>query len=151
MYDNILIPTDGSERANVAADHAIAIATQFDATLHVLSVIDSRDLEITTPTEIDIDQLRATYREQSETAVDEVVRRATEADRPTTTDIQIGVPHQTITDYVAEHDIDLVVMGTHGRTGLNRALLGSVVEQVLRTAKAPILAVRSEQSLSDDQ
>lgn len=143
MYDTILTPTDGSDAANVAAEHAIAIATQFDATLHVLSVIDTRTVGITTPTEIDVEQLRAAYRTQSETAIAEVEQKADEANQPTTTDIRLGVPDRTIIDYVDEHSIDLVVLGTHGQTGLGHALLGSVSERVFRTATASVLAVRS--------
>ncbi|MFH5800855.1 universal stress protein [Haladaptatus sp. CMAA 1911] len=150
MYKTILIPTDGSEHANIAVEHAVALAAQFDATLHVLSVIDTRHLGITTPTELDIEQLRSAYRKQSEEAIDEAVRRATVADVSTVTDIQIGVPHRTITEYVDEHGIDLVVIGTHGRTRLRQTLLGSVAEQVLRTSSAPVLAVRSDQQLVDD-
>ncbi|RRJ28708.1 universal stress protein [Halocatena pleomorpha] len=151
MYDTILIPTDGSDAANAAAKHAIAIAIRFDATLHVLSVIDTRSVGITTPTELDVEQLRAAYRTENEAAIEKVVEKATNANQPTTTVIQLGVPDRTITDYVTEHDIDLVVMGTHGRTGVTRALLGSVAEQVLRTSSAPVLTVHSDQDLPDDR
>jgi nucleotide-binding universal stress UspA family protein len=53
-----------------------------------------------------------------------------------------GTPHQAILDYIGEHDIDLVVMGTHGRTGLDRYLLGSITEKVVRLSDAPVLTVR---------
>lgn len=53
-----------------------------------------------------------------------------------------GAPHQAILDYVAEHDTDPVVLGTHGRTGLDRYLLGSVTEKVVPRSDAPVLTVR---------
>lgn len=53
-----------------------------------------------------------------------------------------GTPHQAILDHIDEHDIDLVVMGTHGRTGLDRYLLGSITEKVVRLSDAPVLTVR---------
>jgi nucleotide-binding universal stress UspA family protein len=61
-----------------------------------------------------------------------------------------GAPHQAILDYVDEHDIDLVVMGTHGRTGLDRYLLGSVTEKVVRLSDAPVLTVRMPAESADE-
>lgn len=150
MYDTILIPTDGSKHADIATDHAIVLANQFDATLHVLSVIDTRHLGITTPSEIDVEQLRSSYRKESEAAVDEAVHKATEAGVQTIAEIRIGVPHRTIAEYVEDHDVDLVVMGTHGQTHLSRSLLGSVADQVLKTSAAPVFVVRSDIFLSDE-
>ena len=58
-----------------------------------------------------------------------------------------GAAHRAICDYAREHDIDLIVMGTHGRTGLAHAALGSVAERVLRGAPSPVLIVRPDQDL----
>ena len=55
-----------------------------------------------------------------------------------------GRPHRAIVDYAAEYDVDLIVMGTHGRTGLDRYLLGSVTERVVRLSDVPVLAVGEE-------
>jgi nucleotide-binding universal stress UspA family protein len=55
-----------------------------------------------------------------------------------------GAPHTTILEYADEADVDLIVMGTHGRSGIHRYLLGSVTERVVRTADAPVLTVRME-------
>jgi nucleotide-binding universal stress UspA family protein len=65
-------------------------------------------------------------------------------DVQTRTEVRSGNPHETILDYTDEHDIDLVVMGTHGRTGLDRYLLGSVTEKVVRTSDVPVLTVRGD-------
>jgi nucleotide-binding universal stress UspA family protein len=61
-----------------------------------------------------------------------------------------GAPHRAILDYVDEQDIDLIVMGTHGRTGLDRYLLGSVTEKVVRLSDAPVLTVRMPAESADE-
>jgi nucleotide-binding universal stress UspA family protein len=148
MYENILAATDGSDYAKNAVDHAIAIASQFDATLHVLSVIDTRDLGVTTPAEIDIDILREPLREESETAISDALSKTDETDLPVVSEIVIGVPSREITAYATENDIDLIVMGTQGRSALKRALLGSVTTDVLQSSTIPVLAVQLDQQLS---
>lgn len=70
-----------------------------------------------------------------------VLQRAEGANIPAIEAIRLGVPHETIREYVDEEDIDLVVMGTHGRTGLERALLGSTTERVVRTVDTPVVTV----------
>ncbi|EJN58734.1 universal stress protein [Halogranum rubrum] len=140
MYDRILLPTDGSEWSVAAARHAFALARLDGGTIHVLSVVDVRHFE---------EELVGTDRregmsiaEQSaHAAVDHVQTLAEEAGCRVRTSVRQGMPHTTIVDYAASHDVDLVVMGTHGRTGLQRFLLGSVAERVLRAASAPVLTV----------
>ena len=61
------------------------------------------------------------------------------------TETREGVPHDTILEYAEEADVDVVVMGTHGRSGLDRYLLGSVTERVVRSAEVPVLTVRMEE------
>jgi nucleotide-binding universal stress UspA family protein len=142
MYDDILVPTDGSEHATAALREALELADEYGATLHVLSVVDSRDLGLTTPA--DVESLRDGLRAGSERAVEDAVARAAEAGVPTTSTVEVGLPHRAIVDYVADHGVDLVVMGTHGRSGLERVLIGSVTERVLRRARAPVLTVGSD-------
>jgi nucleotide-binding universal stress UspA family protein len=150
VYDRVLVPTDGSEAANAAAAHAIDIAERYDATVHTLYVVDVRMSPISTgmDREAVLDLLdrsdrqpTAAIRDRAETAGVTVVEA-----------VRLGVPHETIRAYVADEDIDLVVMGTHGRTGLERALLGSVTERVLRSGDVPVLTVRgeSEPARADD-
>lgn len=145
MYDAILVPTDGSETASNATDVAISLAKQHDATLHVIHVVEFVDL----PGEYTAfeDELV----ERGNQVVNEVDKRARNAgieshlavleqDRPT---------HETILAYATDHDIDLFVMGTHGRTGVDRFLLGSVTERTLAAASQPVLTVRDEATLAD--
>jgi nucleotide-binding universal stress UspA family protein len=141
MYERILIPTDGSECADSAVDHAIDIATQYDAELHVLSVVDTRDMSHSAPA-ISPQQVEQTLRERAESVVESVAERAADAGVETITAVEPGVPDDVVVEYAADHDCDLVVMGTHGRTGLQRYLLGSVTERTVRRSSVPVLTVR---------
>ncbi|SEO23301.1 Nucleotide-binding universal stress protein, UspA family [Halogranum amylolyticum] len=140
MYDRILLPTDGSEWAISAARHAFALARLGDGTVHVLSVVDLRHFEdeLVGP---DREEGMSVAEQSAHAAVDHVRKLAEEADCRVQTSVRQGIPHTAIIDYVAAHDVDLVVMGTHGRTGLQRFFLGSVAERVLREAPVPVATV----------
>ncbi|AQL42024.1 hypothetical protein BV210_04510 [Halorientalis sp. IM1011] len=143
-YDTILVPTDGSEGALAAADHAVGLAERYDATVHVLAVVDVDEVALTTPTDVNVGDLKSTLRASAQSNVDEIVSRAERADRPTEEAILVGVPHRAIVDYVEDEGIDLIVMGTHGRTGVRRVLLGSVAERVVRTSPSPVMTIRPD-------
>lgn len=139
MYTRILLPTDGSETTDRALEHALDLAGQYDAELHVLYVVDA--------TVFANDVETGTIVEEFETVgnriVDNATQRAADAGiEPARTAVVRGTPHERILEYIDENDIDLVVMGTHGRTGLDRYLLGSVTEKVVRLSDAPVLTVR---------
>lgn len=139
MYDAVLLPTDGSEGTRGAVEHAIGHAEQYGATLHVLYVVDARVGVARESTPADI--LEA-LDEQGQRAIDDVITQAEAADVGTIEGvIARGDPHRAILDYVDQEGIDLVVMGTHGRTGLDHYVLGSVTEKVVRLADVPVLTV----------
>jgi nucleotide-binding universal stress UspA family protein len=138
MYDDVLLAVDGSEGSKRAADEAIAQAATHGAALHVVSVVDATTADVGSTGG---DVLRALEREQ-QAAVDEAVERARAADVPTVeASVLSGVPASAIVEYAADRDVDLVVVGTHGRTGIEHVVLGSVAERVVRTADAPVLVV----------
>ncbi|WP_323173535.1 universal stress protein [Natrialba sp. PRR66] len=140
MYDRILLPTDGSNESMVANEHAIDLATTYDARLYVLHVVDTRPYDAESITQSVIEPLE----ERGQQAVDEVVETASaHGFDEIETDIVRGEPHDMILEYVDEHDIDLIVMATHGRTGVKRYLLGSVAEKIVRTAPVPVHVVRA--------
>jgi nucleotide-binding universal stress UspA family protein len=142
-YETVLVPTDGSDTAERAVDHAVAIADAFDGRLHALSVVDVGALGAESqvvPTETMIESLT----ERSEAAVAAVAERAGAAGLDVTTEVQQGFPGTSVLRYAREHDADVVVMGTHGRTGLGRLLLGSTAERVMRRAEMPVCAVPAE-------
>lgn len=146
-YRNVLVPTDGSTPANAALTLGIDVADTASAALHLLSVVDVRSLGI----DVRADIQTAALEESAEEVLDAAADRAREAGvAPAATAVEFGgsVP-RTIRTYVADHDVDLVVVGTHGRTGFDRYVLGSVTEQLVRTAPVPVLTVRGEAEASD--
>ena len=138
MYDRILLPTDGSEGNDRAVGEAIDLAAETGAELHVLFVVE----ELPYAPEMTEDRLEVHLRGIGEEATETIRERAEEAGVTAQTAIEDGTPHLEILGYVDREMIDLVVMGTHGRNGLDKYLLGSVTERVVRSADVPVLTVR---------
>ena len=138
MYDTILFPTDGSEPARTAADHAIDLATRYDATLHALFVVDVAAFDVS---DADTSAIVDAFEERGEVAV-QTIRGAAEAtDVDCETAIVHGTPADAILEYVDDNDVDCIAMATHGRRGLSRLLLGSTTERVLRRSRVPLHVV----------
>lgn len=133
MYQDVLIPTDGSDGTRRSINHGIPIADCFDATIHALSVVPEGPLG-TLQTD---DAIPAAQR-----AVERIETEATREGVDVVTAVEQGVPHEEILAFADEHGIDLIVMGTQGRTGLDRVLVGSVTERVVRMADVPVVTVR---------
>jgi len=137
-YENILIPTDGSAGAAPAAEHGLSLAAALDATVHVLSVVDQTSLGL---------DIRSTIsgreREQAATdAVDDLVSEAeTHGVSNSVRHVEHGSPIEAILDTIDSNDIHAVVMGTTGRRGSDRILLGSVAEKTVRSAPVPVITV----------
>ncbi len=139
MYDEILVPTDGSPASNAAIEHAIDLADRYGARLHALYVVDGAAYStLEAGSEIVIDALES----EGEDATERVIRMAEDAGIEGVSTVVTGTAYRSITDYTADNDVDMIVMGTHGRRGLDRYLLGSVTERVVRTAEVPVLTVR---------
>ena len=134
MYDHLVLPLDGSDESEVAAEHAIDLADRYDATLHLLHVVDTRPYDAEGITQSVIESLEERGRE----AIDAVAERAADRDLHVTPVVVEGDPHESILEYVADSGVDLIVMATHGRTGFERMLLGSVAERTVRTAPVPV-------------
>jgi nucleotide-binding universal stress UspA family protein len=141
MYDDILLPTDGSDGIAAAATHAAAIAERFDATVHVLSVVDTRNRFESPTGGLSMDAWANAERERADHAVERTVDALAD-DVSAETAIVEGVPRTEILDYAEAEGMDLVVMGTHGRTGLDHYLIGSVAEKVVRRSPVPVVTVR---------
>lgn len=139
MYDHILLPTDGSESMESVIDHAVDLATVHDATLHAVYVANTASLS-DLPMESSWENVSSALRKQGEVAIEAVEAHAGELLVEST--ILEGSPSREITRYADENDIDVIVMGTHGRSGVDRLLLGSVAERVLRSSPVPVLTVR---------
>lgn len=137
--NTILFPTDGSSCAAYAYRHAVYLADRLDATLHVLHVVEKRtnnldDLsDVVQVREEDIlDQLRLPVPDEAADVSEQRIKREKRTHRSAAGGILA---------YVDEHDVDLVVMGTHGRRGVRRLLMGSVAEEVVRLSSCPVFTV----------
>ena len=137
MYDHVLVPTDGSAAVEGAIAHAVELAETYGATVHALYAVQP----LYAP-EPGFDRVYTAMEEEGETAVETVAERARDAGLVVETAVRRGEPHQQIVEYAADHGVDLIAMGTHGRTGLDRYLVGSVTEKVVRTVEVPVLTVR---------
>ncbi|QLG48141.1 universal stress protein [Natrinema halophilum] len=146
-YSRILIPTDGSENADAATQPAVTIARHCGATIDVLNVVDIQNaggmfsaggLE----TEF-IERLEAVGSEAVDEVAGEIGETAPEV--AVTTDVvrtsSLDGVAAGISEYVADRDVDLIIMGSHGRSNLGRHVLGSVTSALLRTVDVPILVV----------
>jgi nucleotide-binding universal stress UspA family protein len=139
-YERILAPVDGSEPSDRASEHAVSLANALDASLDVISVVDTSGLGPDVRAQLVSEQGRS----MAQDAVRSVAENA--KDRGVTdvrTEVAEGRPANTVAEYVADHAVDAVVLGTTGRTGLDRVLLGSVAEETVRTAPVPVLTVRA--------
>jgi nucleotide-binding universal stress UspA family protein len=141
----ILLPTDFSKYSAVATEYACELATRFGAELHLL-----HSLEVhlsSTPVfgmGLDLPKYIHESRAASEKALADVVDPKSSAGRTLILSIVEGSPKVEIIRYARTHNIDLIVLATHGRTGLAHVIMGSVAETVVRTAPCPVLTVRPE-------
>lgn len=137
--DRILVPTDGSAGAIAAADHAVDLARATDAAIHIIHVVDLTRMG----GDITAGPVYAEFEDIGREAVDDLIDRAKSAGvRSVQGNVLAGRPGRAIVDYAEDRDIDLIVLGTHGRSGLDRILLGSVAEKVVRIAEEPVMTVR---------
>ncbi|WP_247004043.1 universal stress protein [Halosolutus gelatinilyticus] len=144
MYDCILVPTDGSTEVEHALEYAFDLAREHDATvraLYVVNVAGYGGLPMETAWEGISDALYA----EGEAAVERVEEIAPD-DVVVETEIREGTPSRVIVEQASPENCDLVVMGTHGRGGIDRLLLGSVAERVVRRAAVPVLTVRVDEN-----
>ena len=138
MYDCILVPTDGSPAMDGVLGHALELASVHDAVVHGLYVVDTGNFA-TLPMETSWDGVAGVLREEGEQAIEEFERLA--GDQGVETTIQKGNPSGEIVEYVRRENCDTIVMGTHGRAGIDRLLLGSVAERVVRASPVPVVTV----------
>lgn len=134
-YEDIVIATDGSPGSSRAVREGVDLAAAYDATVHALHVVESQYASsYSTRVFMETEGARALRR---------VVETAATAGVEVQNELLEGVPDKAIVRYIVQNDIDLVVVGTHGRTGLDRLVVGSVAAHVIRTAPVPVLTVRT--------
>ena len=145
MFETVVIATDGSESVERAVAVAADLAERFGATVHALSVVDTDEID-GAPASVRED-LRAALAEHAREAAGEI-EALVEGD--VVTAVREGRPAPEVIDYADTEDADVVAMGTRGRHGENRFLIGSVAERVVRTCPVPVLTVRQLDDPGDD-
>lgn len=131
MFKNILVPTDGSKYASKAEDIAIAMAKKLDAVVIAVYVIDEKLLY---PFEVLEDEGKSILKNVSKKGIKKGVR----VDEV----LVVGDPRHDMPKIAKKTDADIIVIGTHGKGGLEKLLLGSVAENTLKSAKIPVLLVK---------
>jgi len=140
----ILFPTDFSEPAEYAWSYALTFAQQFGAEVHLLHVVAPPPrLTEAYAVNYDPEKVVGSLSAEANAALDRQVEAARSRGLVFRREVRVGVDFREIIDYAAKYDIDLIVMATHGRTGLAHVLLGSVAEKVIRKAPCPVVSVRA--------
>ncbi len=139
----ILLPTDFTEGALAALPYASDLARSFGAKLYILHVI--YDVSMATGLHVPHVSVDAMNEEMQKSAEKEIKNFGAEMTEGITveTSVIMGVPYEEILTFSNENGIDMIIMGTHGRSGLDRVIFGSTAEKVVRNAGCPVLTVRS--------
>jgi len=140
MFDTLLFPVDESDGTTDVFEHVLDIATTHDSTVHILNVADTTRDSVTRIRGDVVDTLE----QEGEQLVRETADRAEQRDVSAVTDVRQGDPYRIIIDYAEVNDINLVAMPTHGRQGLERLLLGSTTERVVRRSDVPVLTIQPD-------
>ena len=144
---NILLPTDFSKTSLTAAEYAVELANEYNATLHVLNILEKtppilaiRSLDLSR--EKIIDSIDADAKAHMDDCVNKI-KKLKEVEIVSA--IRKGIDYEEIIKYSKEKKVDVIVIATHGRTGILHTLLGSVAEKVIRYSKIPVLVTTPPQ------
>jgi nucleotide-binding universal stress UspA family protein len=144
FYRNIVIATDGSENTQKAVSYGIEIARLSGATVHAVYIVDTSSFSsIPMSSDGGWEAMFEILRKEGERAVSAVKYQGEAAGVDVREVVWEGNPSNAIIEFAENNNVDLVVMGTLGKTGLDRFLLGSVAEKVVRGSKVPVMVVRS--------
>lgn len=138
-FKRILFPTDFSKNADHALPYALAIARHFGAKLYLLHVVYFPPQM----PEYDIGRVLDGLVKNAEKRLRKLILNANETQLIFHPEVRVGVEYGEITKLAGKEKIDLIVMGTRGRTGLAHALLGSVAERVVRHAPCPVMTIKA--------
>ena len=142
MFKKVLCAVDFSEFTDEIVGYAVNIAKKFDAALHMIHVIPN--LTYYTPYEsfLTPENLVAVEKNMEKGVDKDFDKIIKKIDIPVKKTVRTGITFVEIIDYVKAESIDLIVMGTHGRSGIEHILIGSVAEKVVRKSPCPVLTIR---------
>jgi nucleotide-binding universal stress UspA family protein len=140
VISHVLVPIDDSPLATRALEHALT--SYPEASITVLHVIDYIEESYSAKLLVGEERLRERAEEKAERLFEDARELAAEYDTGVDTATAVGKPSREIVEYADDHDVDLVVLGSHGRRPLSRVLLGTVAESVVRRASTPVTVIR---------
>lgn len=151
--ENILVPTDCSELSQEAAKYAIEFAQQYKASLTILLVTPTEPLAVLNDYGYFSPELHQKLVEESTKRAEAELANFWDSIATTNVEVKLvnakGDPFTEIIRYAKEHEIDLIIMGTHGHTGIKHVLMGSVTEKVVRYSPHPVLTVKQKEYTFD--
>jgi nucleotide-binding universal stress UspA family protein len=147
MYNKILVPLDGSELAECVLPHVETFIKRY----HVSEVVFLRAVDLLHPyfyneSYFNLEELEKSESDRKTSAEDylnQVINRLEHDGTTLRSEVLVGRAAETLIDYVEKNDIDLILIATHGRSGLSRWVMGSVADKVLRSSNIPVLMVRA--------
>lgn len=138
MYDDILLPVAPGSEANDAVPHAASLADRYDATVHVVSAVDTVARTLRGP---QAGAFAERVEESAERRVETITADLEDEGIDVVGEVVHGEPLDVIRNAIADSGADIVVMPSHTRTGLQRVLLGSVTEKIVRVSPVPVVTV----------
>ena len=145
--DRILVPTDFSDFSKPAMLYACAMAARFEAELHLLHVVPDPAMLVPEAAAFSIETMQAQSEslvKDAQAALQKLPTNDWENKKTIVREVRVGAAFMEIIDYAREKSIDLIVIGTHGRSGLMHVLMGSVAERIVRKSPCPVLTVKPE-------
>lgn len=143
LYRKILIATDGSDYTKSAIDYGIDLAKNTGAKLYAIYVIDTAAFA-SIPMDAAWESMYELLKQEGDEATAYIADKASAEGLEVERNTVEGHPAEEIRKFAENNSVDLIVMGTLGKSGLDRFLLGSVAEKVVRTSKIPVLVVRGK-------
>lgn len=140
-FEHILVPIDFSPDAEQALELAVMLAQQFQARITLLHAVH---LPVTT--EVSLTAYFSEMEASAERGMETYQKRVEEVGVAVEALVQVGIPFRQIIETAGNEGVDLIIMGTHGRTGVQHLMLGSVAERVVRLAPCPVLVTRKTHS-----
>jgi nucleotide-binding universal stress UspA family protein len=145
MYERILVPLDGSGLAEVALPYAEELAGRLGSGVALIHVSESADVSQDYIHQFYLQKIGEATKEGAERTLGKSVAKAIKVEAA----VLVGHPGEEIVDYADKEDISLIVMATHGRSGIRRWALGSVADKVVRSTKRPVLLIRAKGARPD--
>ena len=143
MYKNVLLPLDGSELAEVVFSYARELAARLHVELILLHVVNPHERDLVPLHRAYVEQAAETLRRESEELQKQAGIQPKGEGVAARGELAVGHPGEEILSCALRHDVDLIILATHGRSGIKRWALGSIADKVLRVSKVPVCLVRA--------